>query len=63
MCCLPPLPRRKELVSELGPLHAKLASQSTIAKRHPVYKCSEVQVFTDYCTVLMLKGFVSFMKA
>ncbi|KAJ9697062.1 hypothetical protein PVL29_009013 [Vitis rotundifolia] len=42
-CCLPALPRHKELVSELGPLHAKLACQNSIAKRHPVYKCNEVQ--------------------
>ena len=47
-CCLPSLPRHKELVSELGPLHAMLTSQNSIAKRHPVYKCNEVQVFTNY---------------
>ncbi|KAL9228272.1 hypothetical protein vseg_003870 [Gypsophila vaccaria] len=43
MCSLPILPRRKELYAELRPLHATLSSQFRIAKRHPVYKCNEVQ--------------------
>lgn len=41
---LPALPRYKELVSELKPIYARLSLESSIAKRHPVYKCSEVQV-------------------
>ncbi|KAB1208648.1 DENN domain-containing protein 5B [Morella rubra] len=41
---LPTLPRHKELVSELGPIHARLSHESSIAKRHPVYRCNEVQV-------------------
>lgn len=44
MCHLPALPRHKELVSELGPIHARLSHESSIAKRHPVYRCSDVQV-------------------
>lgn len=44
MCHLPALPRYKELVSELKPIHARLSRENSIAKRHPVYKCSEVQV-------------------
>lgn len=40
---LPALPRYKELVSELKPIYARLSLESSIAKRHPVYKCSEVQ--------------------
>ena len=44
MCHLPALPRHKELVSELGPIHARLSSESLIAKRHPIYRCNEVQV-------------------
>ncbi|GMY06195.1 denn domain-containing protein 5b [Fagus crenata] len=43
MCHLPALPRHKELVSELGPIHARLSSESLIAKRHPIYRCNEVQ--------------------
>uniref|UniRef100_A0A2N9EK12 UDENN domain-containing protein n=1 Tax=Fagus sylvatica TaxID=28930 RepID=A0A2N9EK12_FAGSY len=38
MCHLPALPRHKELVSELGPIHARLSSESLIAKRHPIYR-------------------------
>ncbi|KAG2719371.1 hypothetical protein I3760_03G263500 [Carya illinoinensis] len=43
MCHLPTLPRHKELVSELGPIHARLSHESAIATRHPVYRCNEVQ--------------------
>ncbi|KAF5459436.1 hypothetical protein F2P56_023381 [Juglans regia] len=43
MCYLPTLPRHKELVSELGPIHARLSHESSTAKRHPVYRCNEVQ--------------------
>ncbi|KAJ4968036.1 hypothetical protein NE237_014737 [Protea cynaroides] len=43
MCYLPPLPRHRELVSELGPIHARLSCENSIAKRHPAYKCNEVQ--------------------
>ncbi|XP_022991951.1 uncharacterized protein LOC111488447 isoform X1 [Cucurbita maxima] len=42
-CTLPTLPRHRELVSELGPVHAKLANKSSIAKKHPVYRCNESQ--------------------
>ncbi|XP_077250909.1 DENN (AEX-3) domain-containing protein isoform X2 [Tasmannia lanceolata] len=43
MSSLPQLPRHRELVAELGPIHARLSCENSIAKRHPVYKCSEVQ--------------------
>ncbi|KAL5796436.1 hypothetical protein ACOSQ2_001256 [Xanthoceras sorbifolium] len=43
MCNLPSLPRYKELVSALRPIHARLTFESSIAKKHPVYRCSEVQ--------------------
>uniref|UniRef100_A0A1D1XYC1 DENN domain-containing protein 5B n=1 Tax=Anthurium amnicola TaxID=1678845 RepID=A0A1D1XYC1_9ARAE len=43
MCSLPPLPRHRELVSELNHVHARLSCENYIAKRHPVYRCSEVQ--------------------
>ncbi|WOL10660.1 hypothetical protein Cni_G19419 [Canna indica] len=42
-CSLPRLPRYKELVSDLGPIHARLSCENAIAKRYPIYKCSEVQ--------------------
>lgn len=47
MCRIPSLPGQRKLVSELRPIHAQLSFESSIAKRHPVYKCSEVQVVTD----------------
>uniref|UniRef100_A0A5B7BMW8 UDENN domain-containing protein n=1 Tax=Davidia involucrata TaxID=16924 RepID=A0A5B7BMW8_DAVIN len=43
MCYLPALPRHKELISELVPIHARMSCENSIAKRHPVYKCNEVQ--------------------
>lgn len=45
-CSMPRLPGYKELISDLGPIHARLSCENSIAKRHPVYKCSEVQVFS-----------------
>ncbi|GMH02544.1 hypothetical protein Nepgr_004383 [Nepenthes gracilis] len=43
MCYLPMLPRRKELVAELRPIHARLSCQNSIAQKHPVYRCNELQ--------------------
>ncbi|KAL6901851.1 hypothetical protein ACP4OV_004727 [Aristida adscensionis] len=42
-CSLPQLPRYKELVSDLSPIHARLSCENDLAKRHPIYKCNEVQ--------------------
>ncbi|XVF32307.1 hypothetical protein REPUB_Repub17cG0070800 [Reevesia pubescens] len=42
-CYLPPLPRHKELVSELGSIHTRLSFEGSIAKKHPTYRCNEVQ--------------------
>uniref|UniRef100_A0A0A8YAA2 UDENN domain-containing protein n=1 Tax=Arundo donax TaxID=35708 RepID=A0A0A8YAA2_ARUDO len=42
-CSLPQLPRYKELVSDLSPIHARLSCENALAKRHPIYKCNEVQ--------------------
>ncbi|KAK7284179.1 hypothetical protein RJT34_18920 [Clitoria ternatea] len=43
MCHLPKLPHHKELISQLGPIHAKLSNESSIARKHPVHRCNEVQ--------------------
>ncbi|XP_019455531.1 PREDICTED: uncharacterized protein LOC109356588 [Lupinus angustifolius] len=43
MCHLPKLPQHRELVSQLGPIHARLACESSIARKHPVHRCNEVQ--------------------
>ncbi|XP_020084627.1 uncharacterized protein LOC109707627 isoform X1 [Ananas comosus] len=42
-CSLPQLPLYKELVSDLRPFHARLSCENSVAKRHPIYRCSEVQ--------------------
>nr|XP_009790647.1 PREDICTED: uncharacterized protein LOC104238072 isoform X2 [Nicotiana sylvestris] len=42
-CYLPLLPRRKELLSELRPIHARLSREDTVAQRRPIYRCNEVQ--------------------
>jgi len=41
---MPALPQCRELMAQLAPIHATLAHQSSNARRHPVYKCNEVQV-------------------
>lgn len=51
---MPTLPRYKELASALAPIHARLARENSMAKRHPVHKCSETQVLTVVCLVFML---------
>ncbi|XP_058101310.1 uncharacterized protein LOC131245702 isoform X2 [Magnolia sinica] len=43
MASLPQLPQHRQLAAELGPIHARLSCENSIAKKHPVYKCNEVQ--------------------
>ncbi|XP_020213836.1 uncharacterized protein LOC109798048 [Cajanus cajan] len=43
MCHLPKLPQHKVLVSQLTPIHAKLSKERSIATKHPVHRCNEVQ--------------------
>ncbi|CAN8257549.1 unnamed protein product [Cochlearia groenlandica] len=43
ICNMPALPQRRELMAQLAPIHATLAEHSSTARRHPVYKCNEVQ--------------------
>ncbi|EFH60452.1 predicted protein [Arabidopsis lyrata subsp. lyrata] len=43
ICNMPALPQCRELMAQLAPIHATLAHQSSTARRHPVYKCNEVQ--------------------
>ncbi|CAL0326845.1 unnamed protein product [Lupinus luteus] len=43
MCHLPKLPQYRELVSQLGPIHARLKCESSIARKNPAYRCNEVQ--------------------
>ncbi|KAL3332406.1 hypothetical protein AABB24_032800 [Solanum stoloniferum] len=41
---LPQLPQQKELYSCLSPYHAKLVGESYLARKRPVYECTDVQV-------------------
>nr|VDD29101.1 unnamed protein product [Brassica oleracea] len=43
VCNMPTLPQRRELMAQLTPIHATLAHYSSTARKHPVYKCSELQ--------------------
>ncbi|ESQ50402.1 hypothetical protein EUTSA_v10001892mg [Eutrema salsugineum] len=43
ICNMPALPQRRELMAQLAPIHETLAHHSSTARRHPVYKCNEVQ--------------------
>ncbi|KAG5043648.1 hypothetical protein JHK87_007563 [Glycine soja] len=43
MCHLPRLPRHRELLSQLTPIHARLSNERSIARKHPVHRCNEVQ--------------------
>ncbi|KAF2304096.1 hypothetical protein GH714_027158 [Hevea brasiliensis] len=41
---IPQLPKHKELFSSLSPYHAKLVGESYLARKRPVYECTDVQV-------------------
>ncbi|XP_042468651.1 uncharacterized protein LOC122051535 isoform X1 [Zingiber officinale] len=41
---MPQLPQKKELFSSLSPYHAKLVGESYLARRRPVYECTDVQI-------------------
>ncbi|XAR67185.1 hypothetical protein NMG60_11013649 [Bertholletia excelsa] len=41
---IPVLPRRHELYTSLSPFHAKLVGESFLARKRPVYECTDVQV-------------------
>ncbi|RAL43437.1 hypothetical protein DM860_012578 [Cuscuta australis] len=53
-CYLPSLPRYKELVSELQPIHARLEHDNSVAQGHPTYRCNDVQAeaATQFLTVM-----------
>lgn len=44
MSSLPALPRHKELMTRLAPLHGRLSCDKTAAKKYPVYKSNKWQV-------------------
>ncbi|XP_068658413.1 uncharacterized protein [Aristolochia californica] len=53
---LPPLPQQKELLSSLSPYHAKLVGESYLAKKRPVYECTDVQIEAA-------KGFLAVLRS
>ncbi|XP_057438466.1 uncharacterized protein LOC130730467 isoform X2 [Lotus japonicus] len=52
MCHLPRLPQYKELVSQLGPIHAKLSRESSIAQKHPIHRCNEAEAATQFLNIM-----------
>ncbi|KAF2287147.1 hypothetical protein GH714_038427 [Hevea brasiliensis] len=53
---IPQLPKRKELFSSLSPYHAKLVGESYLARKRPVYECTDVQVESA-------KGFLAVLRS
>ncbi|XP_050875644.1 uncharacterized protein LOC127079283 [Lathyrus oleraceus] len=47
-------PRQRDLVSQLTPIHARLSSESYIAKKHPIHRCNEIQaeIATQFLNVI-----------
>uniref|UniRef100_A0A0E0CV64 UDENN domain-containing protein n=1 Tax=Oryza meridionalis TaxID=40149 RepID=A0A0E0CV64_9ORYZ len=57
-CSLPQLPRFKELVSDLSPIHARLSCENALAKRHPIYKCNEVQAEATWQFLNVMRSYL-----
>ncbi|KAK1287544.1 hypothetical protein QJS10_CPB19g01874 [Acorus calamus] len=53
---IPSLPQRKELLSSLSPYHAKLVGESYLARKRPIYECTDVQVEAA-------KGFLAVLRS
>ncbi|XP_077230331.1 uncharacterized protein LOC143863526 isoform X2 [Tasmannia lanceolata] len=53
---IPQLPQHKELFSSLSPYHAKLVGESYLARKRPVYECTDVQVEAA-------KGFLTVLRS
>ncbi|XBH87327.1 hypothetical protein VPH35_074804 [Triticum aestivum] len=55
---LPQLPRYKDLVSDLSPIHARLSCENALAKKHPMYKCNEVQAKASWQFLNVLRTYL-----
>ncbi|KAK4368593.1 hypothetical protein RND71_012385 [Anisodus tanguticus] len=55
---LPQLPQQKELYSRLSPYHAKLVGESYLARKRPVYECTDVQVEAAKCFLGVLRSYL-----
>ncbi|KAH7656661.1 cDENN domain-containing protein [Dioscorea alata] len=53
---MPQLPQHKELFSALSPYHARLVGESYLARKRPVYDCTDVQVEAA-------KGFLAVLRS
>ncbi|KAJ4952740.1 hypothetical protein NE237_029572 [Protea cynaroides] len=53
---LPQLPQHKELFSSLSPYHAKLVGESYLARKRPVYECTDAQIEAA-------KGFLAVLRS
>uniref|UniRef100_A0A1D1ZAK2 DENN domain-containing protein 5B n=1 Tax=Anthurium amnicola TaxID=1678845 RepID=A0A1D1ZAK2_9ARAE len=53
---IPHLPQQKELFSSLSPYHQKLVGESYLARKRPVYECTDVQVEAA-------KGFLAVLRS
>ncbi|XP_077240965.1 uncharacterized protein LOC143881640 isoform X2 [Tasmannia lanceolata] len=53
---IPHLPQHRELFSSLSPYHAKLVGESYLARKRPVYECTDVQVEAA-------KGFLAVLRS
>lgn len=53
---MPQLPQHKELFSFLSPYYAKLVGESYLARRRPVYECTDVQIEAA-------KGFLAILRS
>ncbi|XP_024973837.1 uncharacterized protein LOC112512205 [Cynara cardunculus var. scolymus] len=51
---LPPFPKLRELITRLGPLHARLAADKSAIRKHPVYRLNKFQneAAAQFLTVL-----------
>lgn len=50
---MPQLPQYRDLYNALSPYHSKLVGESYLAKKRPVYECTDVQV-SDALSVYFL---------
>ncbi|KAF3672852.1 DENN domain-containing protein isoform 2 [Capsicum annuum] len=55
---LPQLPQQKELYSSLSPYHAKLVGESYLARKRPVYECTDVQVEAAKSFLAVLRSYL-----
>nr|XP_004292250.2 PREDICTED: uncharacterized protein LOC101314825 isoform X1 [Fragaria vesca subsp. vesca] len=55
---LPTLPRYKDLALELAPIHSKMSQEGSFARKHPVYRCNEVQAEAAAQFLKVMKNYI-----